>query len=571
MLQFGPFRLDTANECLWRGGEQIALTPRPFAVLRYLVEHPGRLITHNELLDALWPDTFVQPQVLRTYMLELRRTLGDSTDEPVYIRTHAKRGYVFVAQVKECSDAVAAESPSPTPAAPIVGREKELRRLHALAQSAENGERQIAFVAGEPGIGKTALLDAWRRGLEDPWISGQGQCVEGLREREDFYPVMEALGQLSASARSEEVCRMIGKIAPSWVGALGQAQAAGAIPPQARAVAELCAALEELAKKAPVMLVLEDLHAADDSTLHLLSALARRRTPAKLMVLATYRPPEKGNHATLRALKQDLQLHRLATEILLGPLTRSAVNELIARELGQEELPAGLVGFLHQRSQGNPLFALAVLEHLIAERHLLSQQCDGATVWELRTPPGEIETSIPAGLAQTIEIEIERLTREEQTILEAASLTGISFPVWSVAAALEKETGETEEACQVLARRLYFVEHAGTDELPDGTHSEFYVFAHDLYREVLYRRQPRTRRAERHARIARRLSELFAGREERVAREIAMHYEAAGDHARAQAARQLLPDYTQRSSGEASPARTRPAAAGVSSQPPSKL
>jgi len=229
------------------------------------------------------------------------------------------------------------------------------------------------------------------------------------------------------------------------------------------------------------------------------------------------------------------------------------------------------VGFLHQRSQGNPLFALAVLEHLIAERHLLSQQCDGATVWELRTPPGEIETSIPAGLAQTIEIEIERLTREEQTILEAASLTGISFPVWSVAAALEKETGETEEACQVLARRLYFVEHAGTDELPDGTHSEFYVFAHDLYREVLYRRQPRTRRAERHARIARRLSELFAGREERVAREIAMHYEAAGDHARAQAARQLLPDYTQRSSAEASPARTRPAAAGVSSQPPSKL
>ena len=75
MLQFGRFRLDTANECLWRGDEQIALSPRPFAVLRYLVEHPSRLITHDELLDKLWPDTFVQPQVLRTYVLELRRIL----------------------------------------------------------------------------------------------------------------------------------------------------------------------------------------------------------------------------------------------------------------------------------------------------------------------------------------------------------------------------------------------------------------------------------------------------------------------------------------------------------------
>jgi predicted ATPase len=119
---------------------------------------------------------------------------------------------------------------------------------------------------------------------------------------------------------------------------------------------------------------------------------------------------------------------------------------------------------------------------------------------------------------------------------------GISFPVWSVAAALEKDSAAAEEACQSLARRLYFVEHAGTDELPDGTRSEFYVFAHELYREVLYRRQPATRRAQRHARIARRLAELFAGREDCVAREIAMHYEAAGDRARAQAAWQLLPE-----------------------------
>ncbi|MGA8907273.1 MAG: winged helix-turn-helix domain-containing protein, partial [Acidobacteriaceae bacterium] len=101
MKQFGAFRLDTANECLWRDSVQIALAPRPFMVLRYLVEHPGRLITHDELLDALWPETYVQPQVLRTYMLELRKLLGDDAAEPRFIQTLPKRGYCFVAAVSD--------------------------------------------------------------------------------------------------------------------------------------------------------------------------------------------------------------------------------------------------------------------------------------------------------------------------------------------------------------------------------------------------------------------------------------------------------------------------------------
>src|SRR5215472_18609351 len=101
MKQFESFRLDTSNECLWRAGAQIALPPKPFAILRYLVDNPGRLITHDELLDALWPDTFVQPQVLRTYMLELRKVLGDDAESPRFIQTIPKRGYCFVARVAE--------------------------------------------------------------------------------------------------------------------------------------------------------------------------------------------------------------------------------------------------------------------------------------------------------------------------------------------------------------------------------------------------------------------------------------------------------------------------------------
>src|SRR5487761_2440539 len=97
MKQFESFGLDTSNECLWQNGVQISLPPKPFAVLRYLVEHPGRLVTHDELLDALWPEAYVQPQVLRTYMLDLRRALGDDAARPRFIQTLPKRGYCFVA------------------------------------------------------------------------------------------------------------------------------------------------------------------------------------------------------------------------------------------------------------------------------------------------------------------------------------------------------------------------------------------------------------------------------------------------------------------------------------------
>jgi predicted ATPase len=145
----------------------------------------------------------------------------------------------------------------------------------------------------------------------------------------------------------------------------------------------------------------------------------------------------------------------------------------------------------------------------------------------------EIESGVPEELSQMIELEVERLHPNDQRLLEAASLIEVAFPAWAVAAALEDDLSVIEEACDELARRLYFVRRAGEDELPDGSRSAFYVFAHGLYREVLYQRQSPARRARRHTRIAERLAHLFAGREVNVAQEIAMHYEAAGHWQRA--------------------------------------
>jgi len=538
MKQFERFRLDTANGCLWRESEQIAIPPKPFAVLRYLVENPGRLITHDELLDALWPETFVQPQVLRTYMLDLRKALGDDAGQPRFIQTLPKRGYSFVAAVSDC----VAVSPGAAHAAEpsgFVNREEELQRLRAELERASTGERRLVFICGEAGIGKTALVDEFLRpeNLPQPVCVARGQCVLGVGWKEEYYPVMEALSQLAGATDGETMRGTLARMAPMWLPRPGRQEEVtpGAAPfsAQQRTLGDLCEALDEIAGSKPLVLVLEDLHWADDSTLNLISALARRRGVAKLLLVATLRPGSAATDHPLRALKQDLTMRRLCAEIVLKPLGKTAVGKLLNRELRQEGLPEGLGGFVHQHSEGNPLFAIAIVEHLIEQDVLVRRGTDSAAHWELGKPLKEMEANVPAELAQMVELEIEQVGAEEQLVLEAGSLISIAFPAWAVAAALGADANATEEICDGMARRLHFVKRGGQDELPDGSCSDFYVFSHEIYREVLYQRQSPRRRARGHIRIAERLGEMFKGREADVAREMAVHFEAAGSWQRA--------------------------------------
>src|SRR6267378_8097091 len=109
MKLFKTFRLDTANHLLWRDGVRVPLAPKAFDVLAYLVEHAGKLVTQDEILEALWSETYVNPEVLRKYILEIRKTLGDRPDNPEFIETMPKRGYRFVAPVIDESGIEAGE------------------------------------------------------------------------------------------------------------------------------------------------------------------------------------------------------------------------------------------------------------------------------------------------------------------------------------------------------------------------------------------------------------------------------------------------------------------------------
>ena len=109
MKSFRTFCLDTSNQCLWRGEERVQITPKAYDVLRYLVENPGRLVTPDELLEKLWPETYVNPEVVRKYILDIRKILGDRPGKPEFIETVTKRGYRFIATVV---DETAAPSPT---------------------------------------------------------------------------------------------------------------------------------------------------------------------------------------------------------------------------------------------------------------------------------------------------------------------------------------------------------------------------------------------------------------------------------------------------------------------------
>src|SRR5215510_4411384 len=439
MKSFQSFRLDEVNQCLWRGETCLYLMPKPFAVLRYLVEHAGRLVTHEELLTAIWPDTYVQPEVLRRYVLEIRRVLGDRAENPRFVETLPKRGYQFIAAVTESLEQRPAVTT--TQRTKLVGREPALSQLDVYLQIAFGGQRQVVFISGEPGIGKTSLVDAFQQRVESfPAIRlCRGQSVEGFGGKEAYYPILEAIGQLVRGNSSAEIVNMLTTQAPTWLVQLPSLLNAeqheslkrrilGAT--RERMVRELCEALEAITQTETLVLILEDLHWADHSTADLISAIARRREPARLLVLGTIRPADLILfQSPFKTLKQDLLLHRLCHELQLEHLNESDVADYLAVEFADAELPAELATIIHRHSDGNPLFMTAMLDHL-AQQGVLSQ-VDGR--WRMTVPLHQVDPGVPETLRQMLEVQLLHLSTSERQLLKCASVAGQHFTAWSVA------------------------------------------------------------------------------------------------------------------------------------------
>src|SRR5262245_13462509 len=219
---FGAFRLDPARTCLWRGEEALALPPKAFAVLHYLVTHSDRLVTKDELLDAVWPETTVSDTVVRIAIRVGRKALGDTAQTPQYIATVPRRGYRFLAPVTwaTVSGPRAPEPPLPSGPAPLlVEREAALQRLQRALGYAEQGIRQVVLVTGEPGIGKTAVVETFtaQAATRTPVWVAHGQCVERYGRGEAYLPILEALGELCRGPDGAHLVAVLRQQAPTWV------------------------------------------------------------------------------------------------------------------------------------------------------------------------------------------------------------------------------------------------------------------------------------------------------------------------------------------------------------------
>jgi DNA-binding winged helix-turn-helix (wHTH) protein len=158
-ILFPPFRLDPINERLMRDQEMIPLRPKSFAVLRYLAERPDELVRKEELIEAVWPRTYVTDTLLKGCVTEIRKALGDDPAAPRFIETAHRRGYRFIAPVVEEGGALRRINPSApsggfvaplrlrlSPAPGPVGREAGFAQLERLLERVMKGERQVVFI-----------------------------------------------------------------------------------------------------------------------------------------------------------------------------------------------------------------------------------------------------------------------------------------------------------------------------------------------------------------------------------------------------------------------------------------
>lgn len=543
-LHFAPFRLDLINEWLYRGQDRVVLRPKTYALLRYLAEHPNRLIPQEELISAVWHHTFLSDSLLRGCVRELRQALGDLAESPSVIETIRGRGIRFLPTVTVAlppiPQAIAVTQPPPY----FVGRDDELSRLREHLDRARRGERQMVFVTGEAGTGKTALIDAFlsRIAAGAGVANAKGQCVENYGTGEAYHAMLEALTRWVRQPGGERIVEVLRRQAPTWLLQMPAFLAPGEAEAIRRTVfgttqdcmaRELTEVLETLTAEQPLVLCLDDLHWSDYSTVHFLSMLARRNEPARLLVIGTYRPAEAiVEKHPLRSVVSELRSHAHCVELPLPFLTLSDIAQYLGSRFVARPESSLLVDWglaLYRYTDGNPLFLVAIVDDLVARGVI------GGLPETWQRPPSATDGArqhLPETLRQLIEFKVEQLGTQEQELLAAGSVAATSFSAALVAAVTDRDVASAEAHCEDLVHGGFL--NAGIAWTQhEQRRSQRYQFRHALYQDVLYQRQSSTQRARFHRRIGEWKAALGGDYRTERAAELALHFERGADHLRA--------------------------------------
>jgi predicted ATPase len=416
---------------------------------------------------------------------------------------------------------------------PIVGREPELVALRAALAEADAGRARVVCVAGEPGIGKTTLVEDFLDELAAPdhgCLVGRGRCSERLAGTEAYLPVLEALAELLRADAGGSVARLLKVLAPAWYAQVAVDAGPSRALSQQALLRELTGFLQETSRLGPVVLFFDDVHWADLSTVDLLAHLGRHCRGLRVLVVVTCRPAELllGPHAFHR-VQLELQGQGVGTELALGFLGRPDLDRYLALAFPGHALPADFVDLVYSRTEGSPLFLTDLLRYL-RERGVIAE---AGGRWALARELPDLRHELPESVRGMIQRTLGRLGEADRRLLAAASVQGHEFDSAAVAGALRLDAADVEDRLQVLDRVHGLVRPVREYEMPDRTLTLRYAFVHVLYQQALYADLQPSRRAALSLAVAETLQGHHGEGNQTVAAELACLFEVGRDFGRA--------------------------------------
>jgi len=501
-IAFGPFVLDVTRGRLRRGSALVPLRRKGVAVLRILVARAGRLVTNEELLAAAWPGVTVTPQTLTNVVRDIRVALDDRAGAQRWVRSVRGRGYVFVG-------GRGPEAVSASPQRWLVGRDAHLERLGALWSQVEGGRSAVALITGAPGIGKTTLAEevvALVTARTPAVVIGSGACVERHGRFEPYLPFLEAIDEMIGTpGRHPARERLLRLFAPAWLVQFPwrvrpdersqlDRNLAGAAA--GRMLREGLALLQQLAARAPLLIVLEDLHWADQATLDLVVAVARRSLPIPLLVLGTMRTTGTGHPLA------SVVLQGRATDIPIAPFDGATVAAYLTARFGDAGLARRLAGRVEQSVAGNPLF-LGHLVDTLVEQGAIVREDDGT--WRI-DETAMAAVGVPRTLREAVGAEVDAMPADRRELLATISLAGAPMTAHELAEVTGGDVVAVENWCEALSRagQLLRLEPAS------GAEPRRYGFAHEAYRRIVEDRLGPEERSQRSLRLAEALERMYA-------------------------------------------------------------
>ncbi len=505
-------------------------------------EHPFAADSALGLLHAIATREPVAPALLQP---ELPAALGGLIEAMLHKDARLRPAAAEVVAALEALPSQRDQRPHMPPAAgrPIVRREPELAALRAALRGAAEGRGSLVCVAGEPGIGKTTLVEDFLAEAEASGAAAlvaRGHCSERLADTEAYLPALDALGGLLRAPGGDGVARLMKVVAPTWHAcvtpaqpAAGEAASHGARSQQAM-LREFRNLLQEASRLGPVVLFFDDVHWADLSTVDLLAHLGRHSAGMRVLVVVTYRLTEMllGPHPFHR-VQLELLGKGACTELRLGFLRREDVDRYLTLAFPGHEFTTEFADLVYRRTEGSPLFLADLLRYL-RERGVLAEQSGR---WALARELPDLLQELPDSIKGMIARKLEQVEEADRRLLSAAAVQGPEFDSAVVAAALGLDPADAEERLQRLDRVHGLVRLVREEEFPDRTLTQRYAFVHGLYQQALYRDLSPSRRASLGAALARALGSHHEQDSPTAAAELGCLFEVGRDFA--QAARQF--------------------------------